>query len=94
MKKLLIATALLVQSAFVMSQVPVKLKSENVSLYRQPSSGAQVIKTLGTSDEVMVVRRFDAKWSIVQAGTETGYVHNTHLKKLKKQQVTETTAKQ
>jgi SH3-like domain-containing protein len=90
MKKLLLATALLVQAAFVMAQEPVKLKSENVNLYRQPSHGAEVVKILGTSDEVVVVRRFDAKWSIVQAGSETGYVHNTHLPKFKKQPVAAT----
>ena len=94
MKKLLIASALFLQAAFVMAQEPVKLKSENVSLYRQPSTGAQVVKTLGTSDEVMVVRRFNAKWSIVQAGSETGYIHNSHLPKLKKQPVAETAARQ
>lgn len=93
MKKLFFVFALLVQTTFVFAQEPVKLKSDNVNLYRQPTTKGEVIKVLNSTEDVLVVRRFDASWSIVTAGTESGYIHNTHLPKIKKQPVTATAAK-
>ena len=94
MKKLFVAFALSLQAAFAFAQEPVKLKSDNVNLYRQPNNKGEVIKVLNSTEDVMLVRKFDAKWSIVTVGAESGYIHNTHLPKIKKQPVTATAAKQ
>lgn len=94
MKKSLLAIALLTQVIVVTAQVPSRVKSDNVNLYKQPGTKAEVVKLVNSTDEVMVVRKFNSQWSIVQVGAESGYIHNSHLAKLKKQQVTESTAKQ
>ena len=93
MKKLILAFALSLQTAFVFAQEPVKLKSDNVNLYRQPTNKGEVIKVLNSTEDVMLVRKFNADWSIVTVGSESGYIHNTHLPKIKKQPVTATAAK-
>lgn len=85
MKKLLLSLALLFQIAFVFAQQPVRVKNDNVKLYRQPNSKGEVMKVLTSTEDVILVRKFDAQWSIVQAGAETGYVHNSRLPKLKNQ---------
>ena len=85
MKKLLLSLALLFQVAFVFAQEPIRLKTDKVKLYRQPTNQAEVIKVLNTTEDVVLIRKFDMQWSIVQAGAETGYVHNSRLPKLKDQ---------
>ena len=85
MKKLLLSLALLFQVAFVFAQEPVRLKTDKVKLYRQPNNQAEVLKVLNTTEDVVLIRKFDQQWSIVQAGAETGYVHNSRLPKLKNQ---------
>jgi len=77
MKKLLFSLFFVGQAAIVFAQEPIRVKSDNVNLYRQPSSQAQVIKVLSSTDDVMLIRRFNSQWSIVQAGNETGYLHNS-----------------
>jgi uncharacterized protein YgiM (DUF1202 family) len=94
MKKLFLSFALSLQIAAVFAQTPVKLKSDNVNLYRQPTSKGEVIKVLNSTEDVVLVRKFNADWSIVTVGTESGYVHNTYLPKIKKQPVSATAAKQ
>jgi len=84
MKKLFFAFALTLQAAFVLANEPVKLKSDNVNLYRQPSNKGEVVKVLNSTEDVMLVRKFNADWSIVTAGAESGYIHNVHLPKIKK----------
>lgn len=92
MKKLFFAFALSLQAVAVFAQTPVKLKSDNVNLYRQPDRNGEVIKVLNSTEDVLLVRKFNADWSIVTAGTESGYIHNSRLPKLKKQPVTATAA--
>ena len=85
MKKLLLSLALVFQVAFVFAQEPIRVKTNNVKLYRQPSNQSEVMKVLHSTEDVLLVRKFDAQWSIVQAGSETGYIHNSRLPKLKNQ---------
>lgn len=86
MKKSILMLAFLVQSVFVMAQEPVivKLKTDNVNLYRQPGRSADVVKQVSSNDDVTVVRKFNSEWSIVTVNGETGYVNNMHLPKMKK----------
>ena len=85
MKKLLLSLALLFQVTFVFAQEPIRVKTNNVKLYRQPTNQAEVIKVLNNTEDVLLIRKFDTQWSIVQAGTETGYIHNSRLPRIKNQ---------
>ena len=85
MKKLLLSLALLFQVAFVFAQEPIRVKTDKVKLYRQPNNQSEVLKVLNSTEDVILVRRFDAQWSIIQAGAETGYIHNSRLPKIKNQ---------
>ena len=85
MKKLLLSLALLFQVAFVFAQEPIRLKTDKVKLYRQPTNQSEVMKVLNTTEDVVLIRKFDTQWSIVQAGAETGYIHNSRLPKIKNQ---------
>lgn len=87
MKKLLLTFAFIAQAAFVFAQEPIRVKADNVKLYRQPDSKAEVMKVINSTEDVMLVRKFDNQWSIVQAGAETGYIHNSRLPKLKNKPV-------
>jgi hypothetical protein len=79
MKKLLLSLALLVQVAFVFAQEPIRLKTDKVKLYRQPTNLSEVMKVLNTTEDVVVIRKFNQQWSIVQVGAETGYIHNSRI---------------
>ena len=92
MKKLLLSFVLVAQAVIVFAQEPIKLKVDNVKLYRQPTNEAPVIKVLNTTEDVMLVRKFNNQWSMVQAGSETGYVHNSRLAKIKNKQVSAASA--
>jgi hypothetical protein len=94
MKKLLLSLALVCQVAFVFAQEPIRLKTDKVKLYRQPSNQAEVMKVLNSTEDVMLIRKFDTQWSIVQAGSETGYIHNSRLPKLKHQPASHAAAAQ
>jgi hypothetical protein len=85
MKKTVIMLAILVQTVFVFAQQPAKIKTDGVNMYRQPGKTAEVMKIVNTTDEVLLVRKFDSQWSIVTVAGETGYIHNTRLAKIKKQ---------
>jgi uncharacterized protein YgiM (DUF1202 family) len=84
MKKLVLTLAILVQAVFVFAdnrkeaQV-VKAKSENVKVYRQAGTAAEVVQSLATSDTVAYIRKFNDNWSIVQINGEVGYVLTTEL---------------
>ncbi len=79
MKKLLLSFFLIAQGVIVMAQEPIRVKTNNVKLYRQPSNQAEVMKIINNTEDVMLVRKFNDQWSIVQAGAETGYIHNSRI---------------
>lgn len=84
MKKLVLTLAILVQAVFVFAdnkkdlQV-VKAKSENVKVYRQAGTAAEIVKSLATTDTVSYVRKFNDNWSIVTINGEVGYVLTSEL---------------
>lgn len=84
MKKVIFAFALLLQTVFVFANddkaaQTSRVESENVKMYRQPAANTEVVKTLGTSDEVVVVRKHNSKWSIVTVNGEVGYILTSKL---------------
>ena len=92
MKKLLFILALLVQTLVVSATTPdlkpkvsiSRITGENVKLYRQPGASAEVLLSLKSSDEVEVIRRHNARWSIVRVEGKTGYVLTSDLSAPKK----------
>ena len=84
MKKVVIALAILVQSVFVFADnrkdtYVIKAKHENVKVYLQAGTSAQVVESLKSTDEVTYVREFNKTWSIVQINGKVGYVLTSEL---------------
>lgn len=92
MKKLLFILALLVQTLVVSAATPdlkpkvsiSRITGENVKMYRQPGTAAEVILSLNNSEEVELIRRHNARWSIVSVAGKTGYVLTSELSAPKK----------
>jgi uncharacterized protein YgiM (DUF1202 family) len=87
MKKLIFTFALLVQTAFVFAADNntnvVNARYENVKMYRQPGTSTEIIRSLKATDEVVLVRKFNANWSIITINEEVGYVLTSELEKPK-----------
>lgn len=60
------------------------VKKEQVNVYQQPSIKANVIRTVGTADQIEVMREFDSRWTMVKVGDQAGYIMNVNLAKIKK----------
>jgi len=50
-------------------------------MYRQPGTSTEVLKALKSSDEIVVVRRYNSAWSIVTVDGQVGYVLTAELAK-------------
>jgi lipopolysaccharide export system protein LptC len=84
MKKLVITLAILTHSVFVFAGNQrgidaVRAKNDNVKLYQQPGTSAQVLESLSSTDEVIYVRRYNQHWSIVKVNDKAGYVLTSEL---------------
>jgi uncharacterized protein YgiM (DUF1202 family) len=93
MKKLLLSFALLVQFGFVMAQEnkPVTLvqaKYDNAKVFQQAGTSTAVIETLTTTDQVELIRRWNANWAMVKVNGKVGYMVYSELtyRKAKPQQ--------
>ena len=84
MKKLLVVLALVLQSAFVFASgnqgtVVARANYENTKMYRQAGTSTEVLRSLKSTDEVMVVRKHNSHWSIVTVDGQVGYVLTSEL---------------
>ncbi len=84
MKKLVLILAILVQAVFVFAdnrkgEQIVKAKNENVKVYQQAGTAAEIVESLATTDNVAYIRKFDKNWSIVQVNGKVGYVLTSEL---------------
>lgn len=87
MKKLLFILTLLVQTLLVSAATPnfkpkvsvSRISVENVKMYRQPGTSAEVLVSLKSSDEVVLIRKHNANWSIVNVAGRIGYVLTSEL---------------
>jgi uncharacterized protein YgiM (DUF1202 family) len=84
MKTVVITLAILVQSVFVFADnrketYVIKAKYENVKVYRQAGTSAEVVESLKDTDEVTFVREFNKTWSIVQINGKVGYVLTSEI---------------
>ena len=90
MKNLILAFALLLQTVFVFAgtrdnQIIAQATTDNVKMYRQPGTSTELIKSLKTSDKVVVLRKFNSNWTIVTVDGQVGYVLHSELTKPKVQ---------
>ncbi len=83
MKKLIFTIALLINTVFVFASngtsVIAHAHTDNVKMYRQAGTSTDVVKALKSTDEVTVVRKHNANWTIVMVNGEVGYVLTTEL---------------
>ncbi|MDB5263368.1 MAG: hypothetical protein JWQ14_2651 [Adhaeribacter sp.] len=82
MKKLLFTLALLMQTVFLFAAAPrqtATVSYNNVKMYRQAGTSTEVLKNLKSTDELVVVRRHNANWTIVTLNNEVGYVLTSEL---------------
>ena len=90
MKRLFFIVALVcMQVVSVFAQGPTsRVNSEKVRMYRQPALGGEVMRLLGSEDEIIVMRKQNNDWSLVQIDGEAGYVLNSYLKAKKNKKAT------
>lgn len=83
MKKLLFTLAILMQSVLVFAwdnaAVIVRATANNVKMYRQAGTAAEVVKSLKSTDEVIMVRKHNTHWTIVTVDDQVGYVLTSEL---------------
>ena len=85
MKKIILTLALAAQTAFGFATdhqaVTASARYENSKMYRQPGTSTEVLKALKSSDEIVVVRRYNSSWSIVTVDGQVGYMLTAELGK-------------
>ena len=85
MKKIILTLALAAQTAFGFADgrqaVTASARYENSKMYRQPGTSTVVLKALISSDEIVVVRRYNSSWSIVTVDGQVGYMLTAELGK-------------
>ena len=83
MKKLIFTLALLIQTAIVFAATPVvreaRVNANEVKMYRQPGTSSDLVKSLNSTDEIIVLRQHNANWSIVSVNGKAGYVLSSEL---------------
>lgn len=87
MKKSIFTLALLIQTAFVFAFTSprqiAQVKVNNVKMYRQAGTSTEVLKALQITDEVVLIRKHNAAWTIVTVNDEVGYVLTSELAPVK-----------
>lgn len=88
MKKLLVVFALVLQSAFVFASgnqgtILARANYENTKMYRQAGTSTEVLRSLKSTDEVVVIRKHNNNWSIVTVNGQVGYVLTSELHRAK-----------
>ena len=85
MKKIILTLAFAAQTAFGFATdhqaVTASARYENSKMYRQPGTSTEVLKALKSTDEIVVVRRYNQSWSIVTVNGQVGYVLTSELAK-------------
>lgn len=81
MKRVFLSAVFLLQMLVAFAQGPTtRVNAEQVKLFRQPATKAEVMQVLSPEDEIIVLRKFNSQWSLVQIGEEAGYIQNSFLK--------------
>jgi hypothetical protein len=88
MKKLTFLFALIMSSSFVFAGTDqgttlARASYENTKMYRQPGTSTEILKSLKSTDELVVIRKHNAQWTIVTVGSQVGYVLTSELQQVK-----------
>jgi hypothetical protein len=83
MKKIIFTIALLAQTGFGFATdrqaATASARYENSKMYRQPGTSTEVLKSLKSTDEIVLVRRYNNSWTIVTVNGQVGYVLTAEL---------------
>jgi len=82
MKNVILTLALLLSTVLAFatgSEQVAQASYDNVKMYRQAGTSTDVLKALKSTDEIMVVRKHNANWTIVTVNGEVGYVLTSEL---------------
>jgi uncharacterized protein YgiM (DUF1202 family) len=82
MKKLIFTLALLMQTVFLFAAGPRQMATvsyDDVKMYRQASTSTEMLKSLKSTDELVVLRKHNAQWTIVTLDDQVGYVLTSEL---------------
>ena len=82
MKKLIFTLALLIQTALLFAAGPAQTASvsyDNVKMYRQAGTSTEVLRALKSTDQLAVIRKHNANWTIVTVNGQVGYVLTSEL---------------
>jgi uncharacterized protein YgiM (DUF1202 family) len=87
MKKLTFLFALIMSSSFVFATdqgtTLARANYENTKMYRQPGTSTEVLKSLKSTDQLVVIRKHNPHWSIVTVEGQVGYVLTSELHQAK-----------
>jgi hypothetical protein len=85
MKKIILTLTLAAQAAFGFATdhqaLTATARYENSKMYRQPGTSTEVLKSLKSTDEIVVVRHYNSSWTIVTVNGQVGYVLTAELAK-------------
>jgi len=82
MKKFLFTLALLINAALAFAidgQTHVRATTDNVKMYRQAGTSSDVVTSLKSTDNVVVIRKHNANWTLVTFNDKVGYVVTSEL---------------
>jgi len=82
MKKLIFTLALLINTVLVFAKPDQQLTqaaTDNVKMYRQAGTSTEQLKSLKSTDEIVVVRKHNTNWTIVTVNGQVGYVLTSEL---------------
>jgi hypothetical protein len=89
MKKLLLISALFLQTAFAFAAdteaVVASTRYDNSKMYRQPGTSTEILKALTSNDEIVLVRKYNQSWTIVTVNGQVGYMLTSELAQAKHQ---------
>jgi uncharacterized protein YgiM (DUF1202 family) len=90
MKRFVFIFALIcIQAVAIAAQGPTsRVNADKVKMYRQPDAKGEVMRLLGPEDDIVVMRKQNQEWSLVQIDGEGGYVLNSYLKAKKAKKAT------
>ena len=88
MKKLLFTLALLINAALAFAtegQTTARATVDNVKMYRQAGTSSEIVRSLSSTDNLVVIRAHNANWTLVSFNNQAGYVVTSELTARKSQ---------
>ena len=82
MKKLLFTCALLINAILVFAvdkQTTARATTDNVKMYRQAGTSSDVVIALKSTDDIVVIRKHNANWTLVTFNDKVGYIVSSEL---------------